>query len=73
MLREIILLVDNSDLSDVAIKLLGDRQVRSTIVNIETVSGGNKLGYKLPVLFVSGQTYEGIKEVKYAVNCNKYL
>jgi len=71
--KDLILLVDDSQLSNLAKAFLDRKHVIYQEVNLEDFIGPIFPRYSLPTFFVKGEAYHGLTEIKRAVNWNLYL
>ena len=69
MSRNVILLTsETEDLSDVAKRVLQNRQVKFVEVSLDGKKDPGLTRYKSPTLLVYGRPYVGIDEIKHAIN-----
>ena len=72
-MKTLALLLDDSEPSRLVKELMNNRQIRVTIIDIKDINPHSPLDYKPPVLFVDGETYRGVREIKDVINRNFYL
>lgn len=71
--NDLILLVDDGKESTDAKVVCAGRQVDCKEVHVSSLSGPIRPDYKIPTLLVRGKAYQGLQQIKDAVNGNRHL